>query len=235
MSTAMVLAAGIATRLRPLTDHLPKCLLPVGGEPLLGRWIRQLAAAGFSRVLVNTHHHADRVREYCESHAFEADVVLTYEAELLGSAGTLRANAAWLRDGDLFGVAYADTFVDSELSSLVVRHAARRPLVTLGLFDAPEPERSGIVELDPNGLMIGFEEKPARPRSSLAFAGVAVASPDLLEMIPALTPCDFAGSVISQLSGRAEGVRLAGYVADIGTVAAYARVQADVAAMRLSS
>ena len=90
---ALLLAAGLGTRLRPITTYTPKCLVPIGGEPLLGRWLRKLEAVGCDSVLVNTHYLADQVDAFLQNwHSSTMSVQASYEPQLLGTAGTLLAN-----------------------------------------------------------------------------------------------------------------------------------------------
>ena len=90
---ALLLAAGLGTRLRPLTMQTPKCLVPIGGEPLLGHWLRKLELAGCDSVLVNTHYLAEQVKAFLQSwQSPRMNVSSVHEPELLGTAGTLLAN-----------------------------------------------------------------------------------------------------------------------------------------------
>jgi mannose-1-phosphate guanylyltransferase len=209
-----------------ITRRVPKCLLPVAGRPLLGRWLDQLASAGMAEVLVNTHHLADRVREWLASAGPPLPVRLAHEPELLGSAGTLAANRGFLAGEPAFLVVYADNASTVDLRELVAEH---RPgaAATLGLFRVADPERRGIVELGAGGVLTAFVEKPAQPRSNLAWAGLLVGSPALLDAIPPERPCDLGHQVLPRLVGRARGVSIRGYHADVGTPEAYAATCAD--------
>src|SRR5437764_2560075 len=91
---AIILAGGLGTRLRPLTDALPKCLVPIAGRPLLDYWFDRFAAAGLREVRINTHHHPEQVRDYIakKNASGQFQVRESYEPELLGSAGTVAAN-----------------------------------------------------------------------------------------------------------------------------------------------
>jgi mannose-1-phosphate guanylyltransferase len=223
---AVLLAAGLGTRMGEITRTTPKCLLPVAGRPLLGRWLDQLARAEVAEVLVNTHHLAERVRDWLASVRPPLPVRLVHEPELLGSAGTLAENRAFLAGEPAFLVAYADNASTVDLRELVAEHRAD-VAATLGLFRVPDPERRGIVELGPGGLVTAFVEKPARPRSNLAWAGLLVGSAALLDAIPPERPCDLGHHVLPRLVGRARGVPIRGYHADVGTPEAYAATCAD--------
>lgn len=217
---AVLLAAGLGTRMGEITRTTPKCLLPVAGRPLLGRWLGQLARAGVSEVLVNTHHLAEQVRDHLAAAPPPLPVRLFHEPELLGSAGTLAANRAFLAGEAAFLAVYADNASTVDLRDLVRQHRADAA-ATLGLFRVPDPERRGIVELDAEGLLTAFVEKPARPRGNLAWAGLLVGTPALLDAIPAGRPCDLGHHVLPRLVGRARGSLIQGYHADVGTPEAY--------------
>lgn len=223
---AVLLAAGLGTRMGEITRTTPKCLLPVGGRPLLGRWLDQLARAGVAEVLVNTHHHAPQVRDYVAAAAPPLPVRLEHEPVLLGSAGTLGERRNWLAGEPAFLVVYADNASTVDLRDLIREHRSDAA-ATLGLFRVPDPERRGVVEVDATGTVVGFVEKPARPRGNLAWAGLLVGTPALLDAIPALRPCDLGHHVLPRLVGRMGGVEIGGYHADVGTPEAWQAACSD--------
>lgn len=223
---AFLLAAGLGTRMGAITRETPKCLLPVGGLPLLGRWFRQLAGCGVDSVLVNTHHHARQVRDYVAAAEPPLEVRLAHEETLLGSGGTLHVNRGFARGEDAFLVVYADNASTVDLASLL-RAPRDGCAATLGLFRVPDPETRGVVELDAAGVVTDFVEKPERPRSDLAWAGLLVGGPALLDAVPPRAPCDLGRDVLPRLLGRMRGVEIEGYHADVGTPESYRRVQAD--------
>jgi mannose-1-phosphate guanylyltransferase len=217
---AFLLAAGLGTRMGEITRTTPKCLLPVGGRPLLGRWFDLLARFGVDAVLLNTHHLADQVQDFVERDAPPLVVELAHEPELLGSGGTLAENRAFVRGDDAFLVVYADNASRVDLGALI---AAHRPgdAATLGLFRVPDPETRGVVELDAGGIVVDFAEKPEKPRSDLAWAGLLVGTPALVEALPARAPCDLGHDVLPRLLGRMRGVEIDGYHRDVGTAESY--------------
>src|ERR1700688_3378395 len=99
---AFLLAAGNGTRLRPITNTIPKCLLPIRGLPLLGIWLEMCRRFGIHEVLINVHAHTTAVREYIEKTDHEVTVKLFEEPTLLGSAGTLAANREWVSRENMF-------------------------------------------------------------------------------------------------------------------------------------
>lgn len=224
---AFLLAAGFGTRLRPLTYTLPKCLLPIGGEPLLAIWLRLLREHGVTEVLVNTHYLPETVERFiASSPAVEGLAVrASFEPSLLGSAGTVRQHRQWASDGSPFLICYADNLTDMNLSALVAEHRAESVL-TMGLFRSDNPKGCGIAETDASGVVVDFVEKPSRPRSEWANAGVYVASPSLYDTISD-SDRDFGREVLPRLVGTMRGVRVSGYLRDIGTVESYALAQLE--------
>ncbi len=107
---ALLLAAGLGTRLRPLTSTLPKCLAPIQGEPLLGIWLRRLTQAGISPFLINTHYRAGQVRDFIADSPYSPQVTLVYEPVLAGTAGTLHANLDFFQGQDGL-LLHADNYV----------------------------------------------------------------------------------------------------------------------------
>ena len=116
---AFVLAAGLGTRLRPLTDHVPKCLVPVGGRPLLDLWLDGLSESGVDDVLVNVHHMADRVRAHLAGRRGTPRVRVSHEPTLLGSAGTLVANREFVGSDEVFLAVNGDNLTDFDVRGLV--------------------------------------------------------------------------------------------------------------------
>lgn len=222
-SRAFLLAAGLGTRLRPLTEGIPKCLLPIGGKPLLSIWLEICADLGIEHVLINTHYCAEQVREWVYTQKTRVKVELAHEETLLGSAGTLRANAEFVRGMDSFYVFYADNLVSANLDALRSLHAKHQGVLTLGLFRSSRPRGCGIVTLDGTGCVVDFEEKPAQPRSDLANAGIFVARQAVFERIPTEGFSDFGNDVMPRLAGAMWGCLLDGYVRDIGTLESYQR------------
>ena len=158
--SAVILAAGLGTRLRPLTDRVPKCLVPIAGRPLLDYWFDRLEEAGIRDVLINTHHHADQIKAHVARVSARGpfSVVTTHEPKLLGSAGTVTANRDFVQSSADCLIIYADNLSDVDLVALVAAHRSHDDPITMTLFHAPRPEQCGIAELDGSGRIRGFVE-----------------------------------------------------------------------------
>ena len=225
---AVLLAAGLGTRLRPLTDHTPKCLVEVGGRTLLDTWLDALDAAGVDEVLVNLHHLPHLVEAHLLLTRRVGPVVHTVlEPELLGSAGTLRANADFVRGEEMFLALNADNLTDFDPAVLVAAHRAGGHAATLSVFRAPDPTQCGIVEVT-DGLVTGFEEKPAHPRSELANAGMYAFGPEVLDLVEGPDPRDIGFHLLPRLVGRAGVVDIGdAWLCDIGTPEALDRARRE--------
>jgi mannose-1-phosphate guanylyltransferase len=210
----------------PLTLTTPKCLLPIGGRTLLDIWLDALRDLRVDEVLVNTHHLADQVGAHVAQRLGGPPVRLLHEETLRGSAGTLRA-ARGLLDGDpFFLVVNADNLTDYDLADLVSAHAASTAPATLTAFHAPRPSACGILEVDDTGLMVGFEEKPARPTGDLANAGLYAFDREILDDIDGPEPRDIGTHLLPLLVGRARVVDIGrAHLRDIGTPEALAEAR----------
>ncbi|HEY2641271.1 MAG TPA: nucleotidyltransferase family protein [Streptosporangiaceae bacterium] len=224
---AFLLAAGVGSRLRPITDTIPKCMVLINDRPLLDIWLDTLHHAGVDEVLVNLHHLPDVVRRHVAMRSAPPAVDTTFEPELLGSAGTLVANREWIQDEEFFLACYADNLTDFDLLSLVRAHRDRNAIATLTAFHSERPSAGGVLELDPAGRVVGFEEKPARPVSDLTNAGMYAFHPSVVdEILPGL-PRDIGYHLLPRLVGKAWAVPVEGFFRDIGTVDAYERARKE--------
>jgi mannose-1-phosphate guanylyltransferase len=217
---AFLLAAGHGTRLRPYTDITPKCLLPVCGVPMLEIWFALSRRFGISDMLVNTHAHALEVKEFVRGWRDGVRVTVVEEPELHGSAGTLQVNRDWIQGEDKFWVFYADVLTNLNLKAMLDSHASGSA-ATLGLYSVPDPQRCGIATLAADGTIVEFVEKPTQPKGNLAFAGLMLATPQLLDAIPRRSEADIAFDVIPRLLGRIRGYQIPEFVMDIGTIENY--------------
>jgi mannose-1-phosphate guanylyltransferase len=224
---AFILAAGHGTRLHPLTEHSPKCLLPIQGVPLLEIWLEQCKAAGISEVLVNAHAHSEQVIAFAARQISGVRVHIAEEKELLGSAGTLAENRVFVTDEKEFFVLYGDVLTNVDLRALLSVHRERNLPATLALYETAEPTRCGIVEVDNDGTVTRFVEKPQAPRSNLAFAGIMVAGQEIFRCIPKKRPADIGFDLLPKLVGRMAAMKIGGYLRDIGTMENYKTAQAD--------
>jgi mannose-1-phosphate guanylyltransferase len=224
---AFLLAAGLGTRLRPITDTTPKCMLDIGGRPLLDIWLDVFEDAGVDEVLVNLHYLPDVVRHHLDARTGPPAVRAVFEPELLGSAGTLAANREWVAGEEFFLACNADNLTDFRLQTLIDAHRDHDMIATLTVFHSENPSAGGVIELDETGRVATFTEKPAEPVSDLVNAGMYAFSPNVLDEIDPVPPHDIGYDLLPRLVGRARAVPVEGYFLDIGTVDAYRRARRE--------
>ncbi|MBI1367290.1 MAG: NTP transferase domain-containing protein [Planctomycetes bacterium] len=226
---ALLLAGGLGTRLRPVTDTVPKCLVPIAGRPLLDYWFDALGPAGATEVRINTHHLPDAVRRYIAQKNVEGQFHLTesYEPKLLGSAGTIHANRDFADDATDVLIIYADNLSNVDLAAMLAFHHEHGDPMTMLLFHHPLPKQAGIVELDDASRVISFVEKPAEPKSDLANAGIYAVTAEAYREMADMNAFDLGFDVLPKFVGRMRGYTFDGYHRDIGTLGALAAAEAD--------
>ncbi len=222
---AFLLAAGLGTRLRPITNHLPKCLVPIGSKPLLQIWLELLNEHGVDEVLINTHHFPERVEQFNAKRSDAPKLRLSHEATLLGSAGTLQHNWSFVAGEESFLVCYADNLTDIDLAAMLRFHQGHSGLITMALFQTGRPRECGIAEMDGTGRILSFEEKPAAPKSPLANGGIYVMRAGIELLLPFQKPSDIGFDLLPRCLGEMHGWLWEGLLMDIGTPEAYARAQ----------
>jgi mannose-1-phosphate guanylyltransferase len=231
---AFLLAGGFGTRLRPLTDRTPKCLLPIRGVPILQIWLTLCREFGIEEVLINVHSHGDSVRRFVDEYKDGLEIRLFEEKVLLGSAGTLLANQNWVRKETSFWVFYADVLTTTNLTQLQDFHNRHGQIATIGVYEVSDPSRCGIVQVDRHGMVRDFVEKPVVPIGNLAFSGLMLATPAVLDLIPDTTPADLGFHVLPKMVGRMTAYRIPDFLIDVGTLETYQAAQESWPGLRQS-
>ena len=225
---ALLLAAGIGTRLRPFTNTIPKCLVTIKGQPLLGIWLDRLSKAGIGPILINTHYLAKQVADYIESMPNRGEVSLVYEKDLRGTAGTLISNLKFFQDMDGLLI-HADNYCLADFAAFQQAHANRPPecLITMMTFQTNDPSSCGIVELDDRRVVVGFHEKVSNPPGNLANGAIYILSKEFFEILAEKFSdvTDFSRDVLPQIVGRIYSYETKDTFIDIGTPSAYQRCQ----------
>lgn len=236
---AMVLCAGLGTRLRPLTERWPKPALPLLGQPLLRYHLAVLKAAGVTAVGINTHHLPDTMeavaREECERAKLPLHVVR--EPVIQGTGGGIRGLRDFLSDGD-FLVFNGDILYPVDLRPVVAMHQASGALATMVLQPMPEGETYAAVELDASGRVrrIAGHGPGGEGLTPWHFTGVHVMSPRVFDFMSAEGPEDINREVYARAMAQGQvvrGVRVDGYWSDLGTPSRYLATVRDVLAGRV--
>ena len=217
---AILLAAGLGTRLRPLTNKVPKCLLLIKEKPLLEILLKQLKESDIGPFLINTHYYSKQVEEFIETSGFSDQVELVHESKLLGTAGTLIANLDFYQDEDGL-LMHADNYCLADFDAFVEAHN-RRPsgcLMTMMTFSTSVPCLCGIVELDKKGVVIGFHEKVDNPPGNIANGAIYILSKELIDILKTdfTNSKDFTKEVIPAMLGKIFTYETKNFFIDIGT------------------
>ncbi len=228
---AILLAAGLGTRLQPLTHTIPKCLVPIQGKPLLAIWLDNLIATGFSEILINTHYLAEQVVRFVETSPHQNAITLVHEPALLGTLGTLKANQTFWQQEEVL-IAHADNLCLCDWQSFLsaFKQRPKNCLGTLMLFNTDVPQVCGIVELDQRNLVQAFHEKVKNPPSNLANAAIYLFDQTLVEHIALLEQQadDISLHLIPTLMGQLNAWVNQGYLRDIGSLEQLQKANADM-------
>jgi len=221
-----LLVAGRGERLRPLTDNIPKCLLPISGTPLLQIWLEHLLGSGIDEVLINTHWLHEQVSSFVKRWSADHDrmhTTLYHEPTLLGSAGTVWANREWAGCGPFF-IIYGDNLTRFDLQKMLAFHNKDRQPLTIRVYRGADPKRSAIVCLDENQLVIDFEEKPRKPKSDLGAGGIYIADYRIFDFFPGPDErqmdgiLDLSYHILPRMVGKMKAYDSGEFAMDIGTL-----------------
>ncbi|WP_120290578.1 nucleotidyltransferase family protein [Tardiphaga sp. 71_E8_N1_1] len=227
---ALLLAAGIGSRLRPITDTVPKCLVKIQGRPLLDYWLDLVFQGGIERVLLNTHWLAPQVQAHVMASPWANRIDQVYEATLLGTGGTVLANRDWFQNQS-FLLAHADNLTDFDVAGLIAAHEGRPAghAITMLGFRTDDPSSCGILELDRQNTVLAFHEKVANPPGNLANGAVYIFEPEVIDAIAALERpvVDLSTEIIPNYLGRILCVETDGYHRDIGNPESLRRANSE--------
>ena len=232
---ALILAGGRGTRLSPITDDLPKPLVPVANEPIITHVLRTLKKSGVSEAAVALGYGGEAIKEYLETHGTEGVPVKYFDEETpLGTAGSA-ARVGRFFDGDFVSVG-GDTLFDFDVTPAFEYHKNVGAVATVLMSHADDPRRYGSALTDSYGRITSFIEKPdwRRVRGDAISTGIYILSPRIFDFIPRGKFCDFAKDVFPNIVGGALFAFSAdGYFCDVGTPASYLIANADATEGRI--
>ncbi len=226
---ALLLAAGKSTRIHPVSKGRPKPLLDVGGDAIIARNLRWLAAEGVRELFINLHYRPDEIKAFVgDGSSFGVNVRYSLEEQILGTAGAVKKLESEFTDR--FLVVYGDNLLSSDLSVLVSEHEAKGAEATVAVFDRNRHPHTGIaggrVRVGPDDRILEFAEGAGDHVSSLVNAGVYVLEPSILRDIPSDTFYDFGKDVFPGLLARGASLyasRITGYCLGIDTPESFER------------
>lgn len=229
---AMIMAAGVGTRLMPLTIEVPKPMVPMANRPLMESIVQLLAEHGVTEVIANLHYHADIIaNHFGESARPGMKTIYSREEELMGTAGGVK-KCQWFLD-DTFVVMSGDALTDVDLTSLIEEHRRKGALATIAVKTVDEVEEFGVVVSDADNRITSFQEKPAQEEalSNQANTGIYIFEPEIFDYIPAQQFYDFGKQVFPHLVQIKAPFYVAvtdDYWCDVGNLDTYRQAHADV-------
>jgi mannose-1-phosphate guanylyltransferase len=232
---AMLLGAGLGTRLRPITYELPKPIVPVLGEPVMGHILRLLARHGFDEVIANLHYFPDLIRDrFGDGSDYGVKLGYSFEEELLGTAGGVRNVRDFLGD-ETFLIISGDALTDVDLGALWRRHREAGGIGTLALKRVEDTSQLGVVIVGEDGRIQGFQEKPdpAEALSNLGNCGIYVFEPEIFDYFPETDFVDWAQDVFPTLLDQDvpfHGHEISDYWNDIGSIGEFRQGNFDALA-----
>lgn len=225
---AIILAGGRGERLRPLTDTLPKPMLPVGGKPVLWHQIMLLKKHGIADIVICGNYLFDSIRDYFgDGSAFGVGIRYIRESEPMGTGGPVKLAEGLLRGS--FVLMMGDVMTNLDIAGLISFHEMKAGAATLVLRETDHPEDSDIVQLDSEGRVVRFFFKNENSKlGNLGNAGVFVFARSILDHIPE-GPCNLERDVLAPLAAKEAmyGFVTSGYVRDMGTFERYGKVKSD--------
>ena len=232
LNKAMILSAGLGTRLRPLTDHLPKPLVPVAQQSILDHHLARLVAMGIKEVVINLHHLAEAIPRHLSEASWDLKIHYSHEPTILGTGGGLMKARAWLEGEEAFLLLNGDIFHDIDLEGLWETHRASSALATLALRPHPGDEKMGWIGVREKERIERVPEmEGSQSLTRRMFTGLSILTPSIFEVLP---PSGFCCVLREGVRHQIEaGALIQGYLdtqsmwVDIGTPAAYLQANLD--------
>ncbi len=230
---AMIMAAGVGSRLMPLTATMPKPMVPILGKPVMEYGVQLLKQHGVTEIIANLHYLPEVIRSYFGTgQAFGVEMSYSFEEILMGTAGGVKNNQSFL-ETDTFVILSGDALTDIDLTAMYEYHKSKGALATIALKSVEDVSKFGVVIQDREGRITAFQEKP-RPEealSNLANTGIYIFEPEIFELIPADTFYDFGKQLFPLLVEKGlpfYGWETEGYWSDIGSFDTYKEAQFDM-------
>jgi mannose-1-phosphate guanylyltransferase len=232
---ALLLAAGLGTRLRPLTNTVPKCLVEINERPLIDYWLDLLSNAGISDILINLHYLPEKVLAYVSQCPYPCRITTVMEDRLLLTAGTVLKNREFFQQEPVMLI-HADNLSLFDVRAFMDRYYTRADNIdiTMMTFNTDAPQTCGIVELDERGAVIAFHEKVNNPPGNLANAAVYILAPTVIDFMASLGKevLDFSTEVLPHFMGRINTFHNTAYHRDIGNLESLMLAQTEYPAVQ---
>lgn len=232
---AMIMAAGVGSRLDPLTQDIPKPLVPIANRPVMDILFEKLLSIGVKDVIANTHYKAEKIIERYKNNTMGINFNYVHEKELSGTAGGVKKCQHFFDEGDDFLVLSADGLSNADLNAGIEAHKKTGAIATIGIkkIAMEEIPHFGVVVTDNDGFITEFQEKPAikDAKSDYINTGIYIFNYEIFNHIPADTFYDFAKNVFPDLMNKGLKINtfpVEEYWSDIGTIAQYIQSTKDL-------
>ena len=208
---AMILAAGLGKRLRPLTDSQPKALVPVSGKPLLYYIIKKLISAGINQIIINVHHFPELIIDYVQRNRnFNVEIAFSIEETLLETGGGLKKASWFFNDGHSFVLHNVDIFSEVNLLKMMAFHHQKKSLATLAVR---QRKTSRYLLFNQEDHLVGWESlEVIHPETLnpeyLSFMGIHIISPEIFPLLPKK---DIFSIINAYIDLAAKGHKIVGY------------------------
>jgi mannose-1-phosphate guanylyltransferase len=225
---ALILSAGLGSRLGPYTKDIPKVMLPINGKPLLDILINKLLFLNINKIVINTYFKPNVIEDYVTSQKYSDKIIISREEKLLGTAGSLKENMKYLT-GSNFMVMHGDNYFTDSLIAMLEFHLKdlSDSLMTMGTFITNEPELYGIVDIDNNGVVEHFYEKSTKGTSNVANSAIYMFKEQSIDLINSLSQKenDISQHLIPKFVGKIKSFPLSGQFIDIGIPERYLKIK----------
>jgi mannose-1-phosphate guanylyltransferase/mannose-1-phosphate guanylyltransferase/phosphomannomutase len=234
VTKAMIMAAGVGSRLDPLTKELPKPLVPITNKPVMDILLENLSSIGITKVIANTYYHADKIIDRYSNNNFGIDFSYITEQDLSGTAGGLKKCQYFFDKGETFVVLSGDGLTNANIQKGIKLHKNSNAIATIGIKKIAKSELSkfGVVVTDENGFITEFQEKPKidDAKSDFINTGIYIFDYKIFDYIPEKTFYDFAKNVFPKLvkEHAINTFEISEYWSDIGTLEQYIQSTKDV-------
>jgi mannose-1-phosphate guanylyltransferase len=225
---AILLCAGKGLRLRPYTNNIPKCLMPIKGKPLLEIWLEKLSNAGITNFLINTHYLSDQVNHFINRSKYKKSIKVVHEKKLLGTAGTLLENISFFDNQDGIFL-HADNYTLDNMKNFIKYHTNRPKgcLLSMMTFETNEPLNCGIIKKNKINVVTKFYEKKKGNYGKEANGAVYILSKEFQKLFlkKYSQSYDFSSEILSSMENQIVAYKTDKLFIDIGTVNNYNQVK----------
>lgn len=231
---AMIMAAGVGSRLMPLTTNISKPMVPIANLPAIAHIVNLLRYHGITDAIANLHYKAEAIDSFFKVHKYKNfNIHFSYEQELLGTAGGVKKVAAFF--DDTFVIISGDALTDIDLTDMLAYHRAKGSKVTIALKEVEDTDKFGVVVCDKEYHITSFQEKPKKGEelSNLVNTGIYIFEPEILDLIPAGEFYDFGSQLFPLLVEKKipfYGYKMDAYWCDIGSLSQYHQANRDALA-----